>query len=230
MVVPAPMPNPPRQRGFDMRRVTSERSGMTQRRTIVRFVQVALLFVALMAGCARTSVQDLQMTAPGLPRPQLILVHDFVTSPSAVSLDRGIGARLLRMAQEQPIASDEEKIAQEVARIVTENLVKSINALGLPAQPGTIGTPPVAGPVLAVEGQFLSVDQGNRAQRMMIGFGAGASEVRTLVQIYETTADGRRLIEDFYTTVKSSRKPGLGPVAGAGAAAGRAADARARST
>ena len=213
-----------------MRRVASGQSRVTQRRTLVRFIEVALLSVAVMAGCARTSVQDVQMTAPGLPRPQLIVVHDFVTSPSAVSLDRAIGARVLRMAQEQPIASDEEKIAQEVARIVTENLVKSISALGLPAQPGTIGTPPVAGPVLAVEGQFLSVDQGNRAQRMMIGFGAGASEVRTLVQIYETTADGRRLVEDFYTTVKSSRKPGLGPMAGAGAAAGRAAETAAMST
>src|SRR5215831_12474664 len=138
------MPDPSRKRGFEMRRVASGRSGMTRRRTIVRFVEVAMLAVALMAGCARTSVQDVQMTAPGLPRPQLILVHDFVTSPSAVSLDRAIGARLLRMAQEQPIATDQEKVAQEVAHIVTQNLVKSINELGIPAQPGTIGTPPVA--------------------------------------------------------------------------------------
>jgi hypothetical protein len=56
---------------------------------------------------------------------------------------------------------------------------------------------------------------------MVVGFGAGASEVRTLVQVYEMTGAGRRLVEDFYTTVKSSRKPGFGPMAGAGAAAGR---------
>jgi len=58
---------------------------------------------------------------------------------------------------------------------------------------------------------------------MVVGFGAGASEVRTLVQVYETTNEGRRLVEDFYTTVKSSRKPGMGPMGGVGAAAGRAA-------
>src|SRR5262249_28467569 len=39
----------------------------------------------------------------------------------------------------------------------------------------------------------------------------------------ETTSEGRRLVEDFYTTVKSSLKPGMGPMAGVGAAAGRAA-------
>src|SRR5215467_12824598 len=103
------------------RRAASGTSRMTERRRIVRLAGLAGLALALMAGCARTSVQDVQMTAPGLPRPQLILVHDFVTSPNAVSLDRAIGARLLRMANEQPIATDEDKIAQEVARIVTEN-------------------------------------------------------------------------------------------------------------
>jgi len=47
--------------------------------------------------------------------------------------------------------------------------------------------------------------------------------VRTLTQVYEMTSDGgHRLIEDFYTTAKSSRKPGLGPMAGFGAAAGLA--------
>jgi hypothetical protein len=199
-------------------------------RTIVHVAGLAGLALALMAGCARTSVQDVQMTAPGLPRPQLILVHDFATSPSAVALDQAVGARLLRMANEQPLASDEEKVAQEIARIVTESLVKQINQLGIPAQPGTIGTPPVAGPVLAIEGQFLSVDEGNRLRRMVIGFGAGASEVRTLVQIYETTAEGRRLVEDFYSTVKSSRKPGMGPMAGVGAASGRAAESAAVAT
>ncbi len=65
---------------------------------------------------------------------------------------------------------------------------------------------------------------------MVVGFGAGASELRTLVQVFETTNEGRRLVEDFYATVKSSRKPGLGPMAGVGAAAGRAATSAVVST
>jgi len=47
---------------------------------------------------------------------------------------------------------------------------------------------------------------------------------------YQVTNAQRRLVQDFYTTVKSSRKPGLGPMAGAGAAAGRAAETAATST
>ena len=52
---------------------------------------------------------------------------------------------------------------------------------------------------------------------MIIGFGLGASEVRALVQAFENTDSGRRLVEDFYATVKSSARPGMGPKAGAGA-------------
>ena len=126
------------------------------------------------------------------------------------------------MAKGTPEAEEELRIAQEVARIVTENLVKEIRKLGIPAVPASAASP-VAGPTLSVEGQFLSIDQGNRTRRMIVGFGAGASEVRTLIQVYQVTNEGRRLVEDFYTTVKSSRKPGMGPMVGVGAAAGRAA-------
>ena len=76
----------------------------------------------------------------------------------------------------------------------------------------------------------MRTDQGNRLRRVVVGFGAGASEVRTLVQVFETTSDGRRLVEDFYATVKSSRKPGFGPMAGVGAAAGHAVTSAAVST
>jgi len=82
---------------------------------------------------------------------------------------------------------------------------------------------PGAGSSLSVEGQFLSIDRGNRLRRAVVGFGAGASEVKALVQIYETTPAGRRLVQDFTTTGKSARRPGMGPAGAAGAAAGRAA-------
>jgi len=143
----------------------------------------------------------------GLPRPQLIVVHDLGVTASDVTLDSAIGERLLQMVRETPTSAQELQVGREVAHAVTANLVKEIDKLGIPAVPAAMATP-VAGPSLAIDGHFLSVDEGNRMRRMVIGFGAGASEVRTLVPIYETTSEGRRLVEDFYTTVKSSRKPG----------------------
>jgi len=113
-------------------------------------------------------------------------------------------------------------------RAGTATLVEEIRKLGLRAEPATMASPG-PGSTLSVEGQILSIDEGNKTRRLMIGFGAGASEVRTLTQVYEVTGGGHRLVDDFYTTAKSSRKPGLGPMSGAGAAAGRAATTAAAS-
>jgi hypothetical protein len=180
------------------------------------------LVLAVLAGCARTSVQDVNVQALGLPRPSMIVVHDFAVSADAVVPDQAIGARIIDMVKDTQSGEQRLQISRDVARIVTNNLVEEIAKLGLPVV-SAANAAPVAGPSVAIEGQFLTVDEGNRLRRMMIGLGAGASEVRTLVQVFETTNEGRRLVEDFYTTVKSSRKPGVGPMAGAGAAAGSVA-------
>ena len=190
------------------------------RRALAHGMAVGLVLAGLV-GCARTSVENVRVLATGMPKPQLIVVHDFAVSPDAVSLEGAVGARLMDKAKGTSEAEERLKVGQAVARVVTENLVKEISKLGIPARAASAGTP--AGSGLSVEGQFLSVDQGNRLRRAVVGFGAGASEVKALVQIYETTAAGRRLVQDFSTTAKSARRPGMGPMGAAGAAAGRAA-------
>ena len=52
---------------------------------------VGLILIGL-SGCGRTSVESVDVKAGGLPRPQLIVVHDFAVSASAVALDSAIGA------------------------------------------------------------------------------------------------------------------------------------------
>ena len=87
-------------------------------------IAVAGLALAGLAGCARTSVEQVDVKAVGLPRPQLIIVHDFGVSPSAVALDTAIGSRILEGVKGNPEADEQLKIGQAVARVVTENLVR----------------------------------------------------------------------------------------------------------
>jgi hypothetical protein len=177
----------------------------------------ALALVGL-AGCARTSVENVQeVPSTQLPRPDIVIVHDFGVTPADVSLDRAAGARLIDAMKTTPEQEQQLKLGREVTHVMTEHLVKQISALGIPAVAAGAATP-VAGPSLDLEGQILTVDEGNRLRRVVIGFGAGATEVRSLTQVYEITNDGRRLVEDFYTTVKSSRKPGMGPMGAVGGA------------
>jgi hypothetical protein len=75
-------------------------------------IAVAGLALAGLAGCARTSVEDVNVKAVGLPRPQLIIVHDFGVSPSAVALDTPIGSRILEAVKGNPEAEEQLKIGQ----------------------------------------------------------------------------------------------------------------------
>lgn len=136
--------------------------------------------------------------------------------------DTSLGSRLEHALTQAPEATEEIKDGRQVAKVLATNLVEDIARLGLPVELAS-NAPPTAGPTLGIQGQFLAIDEGNRLRRAVIGLGVGSSEVRALVQLYSTADGQRRLVEDFYTTVKSSRKPGFGPMAGAGAAAGRVA-------
>src|SRR5262245_48151895 len=184
---------------------------------------LAAIALTVTAGCARVSTESVEKSTDVLPKPELILVHDYQVSRDQVQLDSALSSRVKRTAKGTPDAEDQLKIEQDVSRALTTTLVDEIRKPGIPAKPAAMAAP-VAGPTLSIEGEMVSIDEGNKAKRLVIGFGSGASEVRTLTQVYEVTSeDGHRLVEDFYTTVKSSRKPGFGPMAGFGAAAGAAA-------
>jgi hypothetical protein len=181
-----------------------------------------LLVLALAAGvgCASTDVQMSSQYSGALPRPQRILIFPFATSPEEVQLDwspTAVGAWKL---QGLSAGAEQQQVAHAVAQALARHLVSKVQALGLPAEVamGDIATP--VGPTLGITGQFLAIDEGNRAERMVIGLGAGRSNVTTAVQVSELFPEGRRLVEQFDVDAKSGRKPGAAETMGMGAAAG----------
>jgi uncharacterized protein (DUF2252 family) len=76
------------------------------------------------------------------------------------------------------------------------------------------------GDAVLIEGQFLSIDEGNRTERVVIGLGAGRTSVQALVQVYQTRPTGMVRLEEFATTARSGYKPGAAETMGMGAAAG----------
>jgi hypothetical protein len=175
----------------------------------------ALLFLT---ACARTQISSERSTSSKIPKPGVIVVHDFSVSPDQVALDHTIGLRLQELVGTQTDSVERLKLAQKIASLVATNVVTDLKKLGYESVVASPDYRPPTGS-LTVEGQFFSIDQGNQRRRMIIGFGAGASEVRVLVQAFENSPTGPQLVEDFYATVQSSRRPGLGPMGGAGATA-----------
>jgi hypothetical protein len=184
---------------------------------LLTFIVLAVAF-----GCAPTNVQQEKMTLTQLPRPDLILVYDFAVSPAEVELDTGLSAELMQKYQEHKGSSrtaEEIKVGHKVADAVAEELVKKIRSYGLWAE-RAFGLPYGKGKVLMVKGQFLTIDEGNRTERVAIGFGAGRTDVQANVQVYELTPQGMKQVDDLRGTAESGRKPGMAEMMGVGAIAG----------
>jgi hypothetical protein len=84
--------------------------------------------------------------------------------------------------------------------------------------------------VYTIEGQFVTVDEGNAAARMIIGFGAGGTEIKTLVQAYVVEPQGKRLLAEATVDSESSSAPGLAATLPVGAAVSGIATAAAIQT
>jgi len=188
----------------------------------IKFGLLILFALAIAASCAPTNVQQENMAVAQLAKPSLILVYDFAVSPEEVELDKGLSADLMQKYEEHKGSSrtaEEIKVGHKVADALAEELVKKIRSYGLWAERG-FGYPHAKGKDLMVKGQLLSIDEGNRTERVAIGLGAGRTSVQANVQVYEMTAEGMKEVDTLRGTAKSGDKPGMGEMMGVGAIAG----------
>jgi hypothetical protein len=154
-----------------------------------------------------------------MARPQRIIVYDFATGPTDVQVSGALNEGEVALSQAQP-----DLLAEAVADSVAARLVENIQSLGLPAERvADAGVPDVGD--LVIEGDFVRVDAGSRTLRFVVGFGAGASEVRTRVRMFRVTADGWVPVKHFDTVATSSRMPGVAFGAASAAATGSAVSA-----
>ena len=194
----------------------------TQNRYRYYVLMVGLITVMVVSGCGQTQVKTVSEYGGKLPRPDRILVYDFATSPDDVDTSKGVISDLEHLVKKTPRTKEEKAVGRHVADALSKELVKEIQNFGLPAERAAC-KPPATGKILEIEGQFLSIDEGNQTERVIIGFGLGRSDVKTKVQVYDATATGRRVVQKFTTDAKSGRKPGMAVFVGAGALAGHAA-------
>ena len=179
-------------------------------------IAALLVLVHSVAGCTRVQDEHTYAGAP-LPRPDLIVVHDFAVTPEEVGLRYGLVARMEERFDTEPRSEQERDVGRQVADALAESLVTEIRDLGLPAERASSAT--ASGQVVAIEGQFVSIDEGDRARRMVIGFGAGESKVVVNVQVFDGTSPDPQMLDEFQVDADSGRKPGMGPMAGVGVAA-----------
>jgi hypothetical protein len=176
--------------------------------------------IAAGMGCASAGVTPVAGTADPsmLPRPGVVLVYDFAVHANDVMVD-SLGAEFMSEGEK---LTEEEQTAHETASQFSVALVEQLRKEGIHAQRAHDGTVPPMHAIL-IKGQFVTIDKGSRLKRMVIGFGAGSSELRARVQVYQATERGLRRIVNAEAKATGSKMPGMAiPVAG-GAAMGSAA-------
>jgi uncharacterized protein DUF4410 len=184
-------------------------------------VMVGLAFLVV-AGCGPSTVQRTGGVSTPISKPDRILVYDFAVTPEEVKLDAGLSAKAQQFFEEHQGTSrtaQEIKIGHAVANAVAIELVKEINSYGLVAE-RALGWPAPSGNVLLVKGQLVSIDEGNRTERVLIGLGSGRTSVRANVEVWDLTPEGRKMVDSLVADTKSGYKPGMALMLGVGGIAG----------
>jgi Domain of unknown function (DUF4410) len=181
---------------------------------------IALAALTVLAAC--TSAQSQMETAQMLPRPQVVVVDTFAVSPDEVKLDEGLSTEIEQAVRERRGTSrsqQEVQAGRQVADAIADKLVAEIRDMGLRAERGS-ALPPGTQNALLIKGQLVSIDEGNRTERVIVGLGAGRSDVRSQVQVYEVTPQGRRLVDTIEVDAKSGLTPGMAETMGVGGLTG----------
>ena len=175
---------------------------MTSRSRLVS----CLFALSVVAGGALTSVTNGQTVATEkIPRPGHILVYDFVASPADVPADSAIAGQYA--PHSTPQTADQIQTGRQVGAQIARELVANIRAMGLPAEGASSQTKPRIGDIV-IRGYLLSIETGSAAERVAIGFGSGASELRVAVEGYQMTDRGLRKLGSGTTGSAGSKSPG----------------------
>src|SRR5580704_23491 len=169
-----------------------------------------VLAVTMSAGCASTNVnQQTPMSAPGLARPNQIWVYDFVAASSDMPADSSLAGQV--GAPSTPPTAEEIQTGREYGAMIAQELVKDIQAMGMPAIEAGPGSSPQIGDGV-IRGYIVSTEggsTGNMVKRMVIGFGAGNTEMDTLVEGYVVTPQGLRKLGSGTLTAAGNKTPGM---------------------
>jgi hypothetical protein len=163
------------------------------------------VLLLLLAGCASTNVTERQTYAgPKLPRPDRIIVYDFAATPEEVSAQSALAAAQATTPQTPQDIEVGRKLGAEVAK----QLVVDLQNMGLPAVQAA-GQPPPRVNDIVIKGSFVTIQEGSAGKRVLLGFGSGASELKTVVEGYQMTAQGLRKLGGGEVAAGGNKTPGM---------------------
>lgn len=147
-----------------------------------------------LAGCASVSLTNVEEgpAAHGAP-PAMIYVTDFATAGSTWKVDRS-GAEL-------------QEFQTTLAQYLADETVKRLNEHVAAAKILEPRQQPPAN-CWVVRGRFLRVEQGSRALRATVGFGAGGTKMETVTEVVDYRVNPPVTVMRFNSTGGTNAEPG----------------------
>lgn len=180
---------------------------------------VAAAVISFTLGCAGSNVTPtVQASNQPIQRPGVILVYDFAVGLNDVVVDT-LG---YQFSSEATKRSKGEKEAYATADSLSEQLVEKLVKRGISAERASSDRVPPMN-ALVIKGQFLTIDQGSRLKRTVIGFGVGSSKLEVRVQVYQATERGLQRLAAVEVASHGQKMPGMAVPMLGGAAMGTAA-------
>jgi hypothetical protein len=158
----------------------------------------------MLYGCAGTSVTDSTTAAIPSARPPMVYVSNFDLGAATIKSDPGTltgRRRLIHFGDKNP--ADE---LQRLSTLLENTLVADLKKKNFAAQRLAPGEHPASGWI--VSGQFLEVNEGNRLQKAIFGFGMGNSDTKLAVLVTDASLPPGRDLLDFNLGSKGGAAPG----------------------
>ena len=191
---------------------------------ILKLSATGLLFL-LVAGCAKDNVQETYAEAnTGMPKPNSVLIYNFAVNPDDVKTTSGLLGKIQSSMMQTTQSAEKIQLASEVSDALATELTQKIAAMGLNSIRADQSLRATPGSII-ITGAFVDIDEGNQAQRSVIGLGMGKSSLDSKVVVLAPSPSGDQELLAFDAHADSGDMPGavvMGP-AGAAAGAGTAA-------
>jgi hypothetical protein len=169
------------------------------------FAMSVVALVAL-AACAGVKVSDREiLVTKQLPRPNHIYVYDFVADSADVPADSALANH--PSVTKPPQTPQQIALGREIGDELARQLVGEIEAMNLPAELATSQTQPELNDII-IRGYVLTVDPGSATERVAIGFGEGAAELKVALEGFHMTDHGLEKVGSGTADTSANDSPG----------------------
>lgn len=155
-----------------------------------------------------TSSACVAADAAPLPMPPpVVYVANFELDVANVTPESGPGQRIRRLLPDGPLRrnQDPQSHAHDVVELMAKSLTEDLKKAGIDAR-RVAPSEPLRATEWQVRGVFLSVDEGNRLRRAMVGVGAGQSQFQVAVS-YDDLASPD--MPPLYESVEQGKSKGM---------------------